>query len=356
MSLSHMISLANPIIGQEERDAIAKVIDSGQLVQGKEVEAFESEFSEIFEGLHCVALNSGTSSLHLGLLASGVGKGDEVIVPSFTFAATANAVALTGAVPVFADIDPDTFCISTKSIESCISKRTAGIMPVHLFGHPADMRGICKLAEKHGISVFEDAAQAHLSRLDGKLVGTFGDFAAFSFYPTKNMTTGEGGMLVTKNIETARKVKLLRNQGMEVPYQNEIIGFNNRMTEIAAAMGRVQLKKLPEFNRLRIENAESFNSRLLGVVTPFVAEGANHVYHQYTVRVENRSNLEARLYKSGIGFGIYYKTPVHQFPSYDEILDLPETEKAAAEVISLPVHPSLTEAQIDEIVEVVSHA
>jgi len=350
-----MISLAAPIIGKEERDAIARVIDSGQLVQGKEVEAFESEFSEVFGGLHCIALNSGTSSLHLGLLASGVGKGDEVIVPSFTFAATANAIALTGATPVFADIDPDTFCISVKSIELCISKRTVGVMPVHLFGHPADMTGICELARKRGILVFEDAAQAHLSRFDGKLVGTFGDFAAFSFYPTKNMTTGEGGMVVTKDIEIARKVKLLRNQGMEVPYQNEIIGFNNRMTEIAAAMGRAQLKKLPEFNRARVANAESFNSRMLGVVTPVEAEGANHVYHQYTIRTENRAGLEAKLSERGIGFGIYYKTPVHLFPSFNEALDLPETEKAAAEVISLPVHPSLTELQIDEIIEVVSH-
>ncbi len=350
-----MIPLAAPIIGKEERDAIARVIESGQLVQGKEVEAFELEFSEILDGLHCVALNSGTSSLHLGLLASGVGKGDEVIVPSFTFAATANAVSLTGATPVFADIDPDTFCISVKSIESCISKRTAGVMPVHLFGHPANMTGIRELASQHGILVFEDAAQAHLASLDGKLVGTFGDFAAFSFYPSKNMTTGEGGMLVTKHAETARKVKLLRNQGMDVPYQNEIVGFNNRMTEISAAMGRAQLKKLPKFNRARIANAEIFNSRLLGVVTPVVVEGANHVYHQYTVRTDNRAGLEERLSERGIGFGVYYKTPVHMFPSFNQMLDLPETEKAAEEVISLPVHPSLTEIQIDEIVEVVSN-
>tara|TARA_Y100000590_G_scaffold119742_1_gene137048 strand:+ start:6170 stop:7225 length:1056 start_codon:yes stop_codon:yes gene_type:complete len=350
-----MIPLAAPIIGKEERDAIARVIESGQLVQGKEVEAFELEFSEIFDGLHCVALNSGTSSLHLGLLASGVGKGDEVIIPSFTFAATANAVSLTGATPVFADIDPDTFCISVKSIESCISKRTAGVMPVHLFGHPADMTGIRELASQHGILVFEDAAQAHLASLDGKLVGTFGDFAAFSFYPSKNMTTGEGGMLVTKHAETARKVKLLRNQGMDVPYQNEIVGFNNRMTEISAAMGRAQLRKLPKFNRARIANAEIFNSRLLGVVTPVVVEGANHVYHQYTVRTDNRAGLEERLSERGIGFGVYYKTPVHMFPSFNQMLDLPETEKAAEEVISLPVHPSLTEVQIDEIVEVVSN-
>ena len=350
-----MIPLAAPIIGKEERDAIARVIESGQLVQGKEVEAFELEFSEIFDGLHCVALNSGTSSLHLGLLASGVGKGDEVIIPSFTFAATANAVSLTGATPVFADIDPDTFCISVKSIESCISKRTAGVMPVHLFGHPADMTGIRELASQHGILVFEDAAQAHLASLDGKLVGTFGDFAAFSFYPSKNMTTGEGGMLVTKHAETARKVKLLRNQGMDVPYQNEIVGFNNRMTEISAAMGRAQLRKLPKFNRARIANAEIFNSRLLGVVTPVVVEGATHVYHQYTVRTDNRAGLEERLSERGIGFGVYYKTPVHMFPSFNQMLDLPETEKAAEEVISLPVHPSLTEVQIDEIVEVVSN-
>jgi len=349
-----MIPISGPIIGKEEKEAVAKVIDSGKLVQGQEVEAFELEFSEIFGGLHCVALNSGTSSLHLGLLASGVGKGDEVIVPSFTFAATANAVVLAGAIPVFADIDPDTFCISAKSIESCISERTVGIMPVHLFGQPADMEAICKLAGRNRIAVFEDAAQAHLASLHSELVGTFGDFAAFSFYPTKNMTSGEGGMVVTRDSALARKVRLLRNQGMEKKYENEMVGFNMRMTDIAAAIGRVQLKKLPEWTEKRIRNATIFDSKLEGVTTPKVIQGAKHVYHQYTVRVSDRDNMIKKLSQAGVGYGIYYANPVHRLPSFNCEIELPETEIAAMEVLSLPVHPSLSDKEIETVVKAIN--
>jgi perosamine synthetase len=211
------------------------------------VAAFEAEFSTVVGGRPCVAVNSGTSALHLGLLANGVGPGDEVIVPSFSFAATANAVALTGATPVFADISPDNFCLSAAAVEAAITPRTVGVMPVHLYGHPADMDGLSEVTDRHGLALYEDAAQAHLASLHRRPVGTFGAVAAFSFYPTKNMTSGEGGMVVCADESIARQVRLLRNQGMEKRYANEVVGFNSRMTDLHAAIGRVQLARLDEW-------------------------------------------------------------------------------------------------------------
>ena len=233
---------AKPIIGEEERAAVDAVLASGQVAQGPQVAAFEQEFGDqLVDGRTCVAVNSGTSGLHLGLLAAGVGPGDEVIVPSFTFAATANSVALTGATPVFVDIEPTWFCLDPVAVEAAISERTKAIMPVHLFGHPADMTALGEVAARHGVMLFEDAAQAHGATWDGARVGSFGSFAMFSLYPTKNMTSGEGGMVSCVDDDLVRRVKLLRNQGMERQYANEVIGLNNRMTDIHAAIGRVQL-------------------------------------------------------------------------------------------------------------------
>ena len=236
-----VIPAAKPIIGEEERRAVDRVLSSGVIAQGPEVAAFEREFADqLLNGRTCVAVNSGTSGQHLGLLACGVGPGDEVIVPSFTFAATANSVALTGATPVFADIDPDTFCLSPQAVEAAITPRTKGMMPVHLYGHPADMPGLQAVADKHGLQIYEDAAQAHAASLNGQPVGTYGAFAMFSLYPTKNMTSGEGGMVSCATDEIARTTRLLRNQGMESRYENENVGFNARMTDVHAAIGRVQ--------------------------------------------------------------------------------------------------------------------
>ena len=347
------IPLATPDLGEEERLAVLRVLDSGMLAQGPEVAAFEHEFSRTVGGLHCVAVNSGTSALHIGLLASGIGRGDEVIVPSFTFAATANAVVLTGATPVFVDIDPFSYCVSPDAVRAAIGPRTAAIMPVHLYGQPADMAEVCAIADQFSLAVFEDAAQAHLSEFQGRPVGTFGQFAAYSFYPTKNMTTGEGGMLVTPDDVAARQMRLLRNQGMETRYLNEIVGFNARMTDLAAAIGRAQLKKLRGWTEARRRNAGLFDAGLTSVRTPGVAQGSTHVYHQYTVRVDNRQCLVDRLEHSRIGYGIYYENPVHRLPSFDTDDDLPETMRAAAEVLSLPVHPGLTNEHIERIIEVV---
>jgi perosamine synthetase len=351
-----MIPAARPEIGDEERAAVDRVMRSGMLAQGPEVAAFETEFSAIVDGVHSVALNSGTSALHMAFLAAGVGPGDEVIVPSFSFAATANAVALTGATPVFVDIELDYFATDPEAIEAAITPRTKAIMPVHLYGHPADMPAIKAIADKHGLLLFEDAAQAHAAAIGGKPVGTWGVAGSFSFYPTKNMTSGEGGMVTTPSDEIARAIRVLRNQGMERRYENEVVGFNTRMTDIHAAIGRVQLTKLAGWTAKRQENAAFLSANLEGVVTPPTAPGAVHVFHQYTIRVvdHDRDAFAEQLTQRGIGTGVYYPTPIHRLPSFRLDLDLPVTEVATTQVLSLPVYPSLSKGELDEIVEAVN--
>ena len=353
-----MIPAAKPLIGAEERAAVDRVLQSGMIAGGPEVAAFESEFSaQLVDGWACVAVNSGTAGSHLGLLAAGVGPGDEVIVPSFTFAATANSVALTGATPVFADIEPDYFCLDPAAVEAAITPRTKGIMPVHLYGHPADMTALVEIANRHGLEIYEDAAQAHGAALNGKPVGTFGRFAMFSLYPTKNMTSGEGGMDSCADEELARRIRLYRNQGMEKRYENEVVGFNARMTDIHAAIGRVQLGKLPGWTKTRQDNAAFLSANLRGVVVPPVATGATHVYHQYTIRVvdQNRDAFAAELGARGVGSGVYYPIPNHLLPSFALTgLDLPNTAEAAQQALSLPVHPSLSADDLSTIVETVN--
>ncbi|MCW4457811.1 DegT/DnrJ/EryC1/StrS family aminotransferase [Microbacterium sp. MPKO10] len=351
---------AKPIIGDDERAAVDRVLMSGMVAQGPEVAAFETEFAEHFvPGRTVVAVNSGTSGLHVGLLAAGIGEGDEVIVPSFTFAATGNAVALTGATPVFVDIEPDQFTLDPIAVEAAITSRTKGIMPVHLYGHPAHMHELRGIADKHGVALFEDAAQAHGASLDGRTVGNFGAFGMFSLYPTKNMTSGEGGMISFDDAELVRRAKLLRNQGMEKQYENELVGFNYRMTDIHAAIGRVQLSKVDAWTATRQQNAAFLDANLTGVVTPPVAIGAVHVYHQYTVRVpDDRDGFVAALRSEhNVGAGVYYPVPNHRLPSlagFAQGLELPETERAAAQVVSLPVHPSLTSDELERIITAVN--
>ncbi|REJ07588.1 DegT/DnrJ/EryC1/StrS family aminotransferase [Microbacterium bovistercoris] len=358
--MSEFIPPAKPIIGDEERAAVDRVMRSGMVAQGPEVAAFEAEFSEHFvQGRPSIAVNSGTAGLHLGLLAAGVGAGDEVIVPSFTFAATGNSVALTGGTPVFVDIEPETFTLDPAAVAAAITPKTKGILPVHLYGHPARLRELEALATERGVALYEDAAQAHGASLDGRPVGTFGEFAMFSLYPTKNMTSGEGGMVSAANGEIARMLKLLRNQGMERQYDNEVVGFNARMTDIHAAIGRVQLTKVDAWTTTRQQNAAFLDANLQGVVVPPVAEGAVHVYHQYTIRVpEDRDGFVAALKaEHNVGAGVYYPIPNHRLPSlapYAPGLDLPETERAAREVVSLPVHPSLSQSDLDRIVAAVN--
>ncbi len=355
--MTDFIPPAKPIIGDEERAAVDRVMRSGMLAQGPEVKAFEEEFSSHFGlGRACVAVNSGTSGLHLGLLSSGVTRGAEVIVPSFTFAATANSVALTGATPVFADIERDSFCLDPASVEASITERTVGIMPVHLYGHPADMPALQAVADEHGLQLFEDAAQAHGASLGGTPVGAFGSFAMFSLYPTKNMTSGEGGMVSVATPEIERLMRLYRNQGMERQYENEVVGFNNRMTDIHAAIGRVQLTKVAAWTATRQANAAFLSEHLEGVRTPPVADGAVHVYHQYTVRVEDDRDGLARALREEhqIGSGMFYPIPNHELAPFQADVDLPETATAAAQCLSLPVHPSLSRGDLERIVTAVN--
>ena len=345
------INLAEPQIGRAEINATVKVLKSLNLAQGPEVKNFEIAFSNFVEDRDCVAVNSGTSALHLCLIALGIGPGDEVIVPSFTFAATANVVSLVGAKPVFVDIDPQTYCLDSRKIIDAITPRTKAMIVVHLYGLPADMKNICKIAKEHSILLVEDAAQAHIASIDGKMVGTFGDAAAFSFYPTKNMTSGEGGMAVLRDTDKARICRLLRNQGMQVRYQNEIPGFNLRMTDIHAAIGLVQLRKLKEMTEKRIENAMFLSAGLTTSTIPYIPPGHKHVFHQYTVRIkEGREIFLAKLRESGIGCDVYYPTQVHKLPSFNDPATLTETEFATQQVLSLPVHPGLRKKDLRRIV------
>lgn len=351
------IPAAHPLVGPDERAAVDRVMRSGMIAQGPEVAAFEAEFAAaLVGGRTCVAVNSGTAGLHLGLLAADLAQGDEVIVPSFTFAATANAVVLAGATPVFADIDPATFCLDPESVVEHVTGRTVGMMPVHLYGQAADMTRFAQLSERLGLQIFEDAAQAHGAAWDGKPVGTFGTFAMFSLYPTKNMTSGEGGMVSADDAGVLRRLRLLRNQGMERRYENEIVGFNARMTDLHAAIGRVQLGKLPAWNKQRQENAKFYDANLRGVVTPPVSASATHVYHQYTIRVlDDRDGFAAALANEhGVGSGVYYPIPNHELPSLANAVDLPHTRVAAREVLSLPVHPALSQGDLERVVDAVN--
>ena len=354
MKNSH-IPIAKPIIGRDVRRAVNKVLRSGNLTQGPEVLAFEREFSLLVNERECVAVNSGTSALHLALLSLGIGVGDEVIVPSFTFAATANSVALTGAKPVFVDININTYNIDPNLIEKAITPNTKAIQVVHLYGLPADMIRIIEIAKRHNLLIIEDAAQAHSASINEQPVGTFGDAAAFSFYPTKNITSGEGGMIVFKDKEPARLARLYRNQGMEKRYQNEIVGFNLRMTDIHAAIGRAQLKHLLKWSKKRQDNAMTLSSQLQNMIIPIIPIGFSHVFHQYTIRVpKNRDSFSERLSKAGVGNSVYYPTQVHKLPSFYSSLSLPQTQLATESVLSLPVHPSLTSRDLKRVINTVN--
>lgn len=356
---NRLIPISNPKFGFAERRAVSRVLRSGMVAQGPQVAHFEAEFSNLVLQRHCVAVNSGTSGLHLSLLALGIGPGDEVVVPSFTFAATANAVALVGATPVFVDVNPRNYCIDPVAVESAISPRTAAVIPVHLYGHPAPMPELRRICDRHDLALIEDAAQAHMASLGGFPVGTFGDLAVFSFYPTKNMSSGEGGMVVTDQEQIAEKLRMLRNQGMLARYQNELVGLNNRMTDIHAAIGRIQLRKLRSWTNARVRNAQLLSSGLEGVSVPTVAEGTSHAFHQYTVRIQfGRDSLAKFLLEEWrIETGVYYPIPCHELPALRKLgrtTDLDETLRLSKEVLSLPVHPGLSRHDISRIQKGVS--
>ena len=342
-----MIPIAKPIIGDEEREAVLEVLNSGIIAQGPRVREFELAFSEFTGTEFAIAVNSGTAALHIALLAHDIGRGDEVITTPFTFISTSNSILFTGARPVFVDIEEETFNIDPDRIQERITGKTRALLPVHLYGHPADMRAIMEIAEDHELLVIEDACQAHGAEFNGKRVGSFGT-GCFSFYPTKNMTTSEGGMITTDDKRIAERARMLRDHGSRERYIHEILGFNLRMTDISAAIGLCQLRKLPEFNRRRIENAQTLNRLIHNerIITPRIRENCKHVFHQYTIRVtDDRDRIVNILNEKGIGTGIYYPIPIHKQKLYKDLgynETLPVSERLANEVISLPVHPSVT--------------
>lgn len=357
-----MISIAKPLIGEEEKKAVSEVLDSGMIACGLKTEEFEKKFAKYVGCKHAIATTSGTTALHLGLLSLGISKGDEVIVPSFSFIASANSILFCNAKPVFCDVNPKTFNIEVNKIENLITGKTKAIMPVHLYGQPADMRPITDIAEDYDLKVIGDACQAHGAKYNSKMIGSFGDVECFSFYPTKNMTTGEGGMITTNSEELAEKAYSIRNHGREKNrwgYEHSRLGYNYRMTDIAAAIGIEQLKKLPKFNEKRRENAKYLNenlSEIKEIATPIVLKNVEHVYHLYTIRCKDREKLIYQLKKNEVGYGIYYPKPLHFYKHLKQYAhrDLKNSEILANEVLSLPVHPALNEQDLQKIVEVVS--
>ena len=353
-----MISIAKPLIGEEEKQAVMEAMDSGVIACGPRTEKFEKNFAEFVGTKYAIATTSGTTALHLALLALNVSLGDEVIFPSFSFVATANSALFCNAIPLFCDVDPKTFTMDTEKLESLITEKTKVIMPVHLYGQSADMDPILEIAQDHGLHVVGDAAQAHGAKYDGKMVGSFGDCECFSFYPTKNMTTGEGGMITTNDDELVERLNSIRNHGREQTkwgYEHNRIGYNYRMTDIAAAIGIEQLKKLPKFNQKRRENAKFFNENLNdieGIDIPYVLPNVDHVYHQYTIKCNNREAIIQKLKDNDVGFGIYYPKPMHFFEHLKKYghTDLKISEKLADEVLSLPVHPALDNSDLEKIV------
>ncbi|MFL5734109.1 MAG: DegT/DnrJ/EryC1/StrS family aminotransferase [Chloroflexia bacterium] len=356
-----MINIARPMMGEEEKAAVIAVLESGQLAQGSVVSNFEHLFAEYCGVKHAVATSNGTTALHVAVLANEIGPGDEVITTPFTFIASANSIIYAGARPVFVDIDPVSFNIDVGKIEAAITPHTKAIMPIDLFGNPAEMGRIKEIAKKHRLLVIEDAAQAHGAEENGRRCGSWGT-GCFSFYPTKNITTGEGGMVTTNDDRIADRARLLRSHGMQVRYYHESLGFNFRMTNIHAAIGVAQMPKLERFNEQRIANAAYLSEHLPSdcVLVPTVRPGTRHVFHQYTVRVLpplDRDTVREKLAIAGVGSEVYYPVPVHKQQVYMSMgygsQSFPESEKAAKQVLSLPVHPGLTQEDLETIVAAV---
>lgn len=350
-----MIPVAKPILSGEEIEGIREVLDSGILAQGDVVAEFEDRFAEYVGASHGIATNSGTSALHAALAALGVGEGDEVITTPFTFIATATSILMQRARPVFCDIDPETYNIDPDLIAEAVTKRTKAIIAVHLYGLPCDMRPIMEIAQDYGLKVVEDACQAHGAEYHGKRAGSLGDAGVFSFYPTKNMTTGEGGIITTSDPKLAERAGMIRNHGQSQRYVHVMMGYNYRMTNIAAAIGLSQMDMLDRFNAKRRENAGYYDKNL-EVKTPSVPEGMKHVYHQYTIEVEGREEFLKHLEGHGVGYGVYYPIPVHKQPLFGDYNDiaLPNAEEASARVVSIPVHPGLTEVERDLVAQTVN--
>ncbi len=352
-----MISIANPDLGQEEYERMEEVIDSGMLADGPEVRAFEDEFADFCGTDHAVATSNGTTALHAALEALGLSEGDRVVTTPLSFIASANAIRFVGAHPVFADIDPETYNLDPDVVREIVhNEPTDAILAVHLYGLPADMEALGDIAEEYDIPLIEDAAQAHGAEVDGQRVGSVGDVGCFSFYPTKNMTCGEGGMITTDDEALADRAASFVNHGRSEGYEHVRLGHNFRMTSVAAALGRVQLERLPEYNEQRRKNASQLTEGLYGasIQVPSEPDDKKHVYHQYTIRHEQRDGLKQHLKDHDVGTAVYYPRCLHEQPVYDHIdHSAPIAENAVDEVLSLPVHPGVSRDEIDKILDAV---
>ena len=342
-------------ISKEVLSAISDVLEKGWYILGEKVEEFEREFSRYIGVKHGIGVNSGTDAVYLALRVLGISEGDEVITVSHTFQSTVDAIIRNGARPVFVDIDPDTYVMEASKIEEKITKRTKAIIPVHLYGHPADMNQIMEVAVENDLRVIEDACQAHGAECASKKVGSIGDISCFSFYPTKNLGgCGDGGMLLTDNSELATKLTAWRNYGEHKKYQRDFVGINSRLDDIQAAMLTAKLKHLDEWNQKRRKNAELYNNLLedSNAITPIEREYAKHVYYVYVIRHKKRDRLKTFLEKNGIQTLVHYPVPVHKqnvYECYTQDVKLPITEKTCKEILSLPMHALLEKHEIETV-------
>jgi dTDP-4-amino-4,6-dideoxygalactose transaminase len=348
-------------ISAEINEAVSRVIRDTDFILGREVSLFEEEFASFCEAKWAIGVDSGTSALELALRAYEIGPGDEVITAANSFIASALAISHAGATPVLVDVDPETYTIDVAAIEKAITPRTKGVIPVHLYGHPADMDPLVELAQRHGLVIIEDACQAHGARYKGKRTGSLGHAAAFSFYPGKNLGAyGDGGMVVTSDQAVAKRLEMLRNYGQKEKYQHMFRGYNRRLDTLQAAVLRVKLKHLDEWNDARRQHAKSYR-RLLeqnGIVTPYAVAHAESVWHLYVIRSGQRDALKEHLAGRGIGVGIHYPIPIHLQPAYRDLGyrqgDFPVTEEYAHQILSLPMYAELTAEVIGRIAEVAS--
>jgi perosamine synthetase len=358
------IPIAKPSFGREEEEALKAVLESGIIVQGEKTRAFEKRFADYIGVEHAVAVTNGTVALDVALKALKLGPGDEVITSAFSFISSGNCILFQGAKPIFADINPRTFNINPPDVAEKLTAKTKAIIPIHMFGQPAEMDAIKEIAENKKIAVIEDAAQAHGAEYKGKKAGSIGKMACFSFYATKNMTTGEGGMITTNDPKLAKRVHLLINHGQSRKYDHDTLGYNYRMTELSAALGLIQLKKLDEFNQKRRENAKLLTKglcNLSGLTPPYVKREVNHVFYQYVMRVEEtypleRDNLAEGLTEKGVGVAIHYPIPIYRQQLYQKLgygsTKCPVSEEVCRRVLSLPVHPQVDTKAIKYILEV----
>lgn len=352
-----MIPISKPYIGDAEKQAVLEVLESGMLVQGPKAAKLEEKFAAVCQTQYAIATTSGTTALHVALLAHEIGPGDEVITTPFTFVASVNSILYVGAKPVFVDVEADTFNINPALIEAAITPKTKAILPVHLYGYPCNMEALMAIAQKHGLIIIEDACQAAGAKFQDKPVGSFGT-GCFSLYATKNIMAGEGGMITTSDERIAQRCRMIRNHGMQRRYYHDMLGYNFRTSDLHAAIGLVQIDRLVEFTEKRKANAAYLNAHLTSVKTPQVCSGYEHVWHQYTIRLDGGRDRDAAvkaLNDAGIGTGIFYPVPAYRQShlaagGYGDLC-LPVTEQLVKEVISLPVHPQLSQVDLETIVE-----